>query len=644
MFKTTSEDYHELNAGVHRASPKNICAPALIWHFAFWSRPELAREYGDPSEVSKVRDSIDKLFVELCRALRGDCDFVEIFPTTANVHVLLFGSAVDHNTLEPIKDDALSAREKDIFASSRRNIGLQFKWQGLQIATRCEIHDEFVTFTCFAEFDEAARASADDQLNQNFRIAYEYFNKKDKSAFEVEAIRDFLFRQFWTLFSDYITKFEPVRKAIDSFGKTDVFADFRGLILSDSVIKFADDSSAFNTSKPPTWGYLARETLLPILKLPKGARLRNYECAMNYLLDGRAFYMSALAPQLPEVEINERIPLEYIVYAPQNLVDRNGYQIGVNKRQLGRVVNNLHVAGTARLAALKNVRELHWVSSGLARIDETLQKAKDQVAGFAPDVPSDEDYVQKAHTELNKITRTFLDTTKVGLLYRIERSRYYVNQFQNTAKHLRIKRLEGNQRYDEFVERRLGAEFDFIDRLGRRYERTTGSLAGVDQGYLLAQTKETQERVAKIAEYQSNVLKQTETTQDRVAKIQEWGEFALLAALIPYYLTHLLEPVIVETVRPTFVVVVWASFLAFAAYRKFRDDEGKPEWQPILLGAFVFIAFAVLAVASSWVALDCFHLLPKDAHQARLENGVCRLPPKPSPVQPGETDGGDGSP
>jgi hypothetical protein len=62
MF-TTATDYHELNAGVHRTRPKNISAPALAWHFAFWSRPNLAQEYGDPLEISKVRRSIDNLFV-----------------------------------------------------------------------------------------------------------------------------------------------------------------------------------------------------------------------------------------------------------------------------------------------------------------------------------------------------------------------------------------------------------------------------------------------------------------------------------------------------------------------------------------------------------------------------------------------------
>jgi hypothetical protein len=613
MF-ATSKDYHELNAGVHRVNPKNIRAPALVWHFAFWSRPKLAREYGDPVEISKVRNSIDKLFVELCRALRGDCEVVEIFPTVANVHVLLFGSAVDHDTLHPIKEDDLSTRERDIFASSRRNIGLQFKWQGLRIAIRCEIHDEFVTFTCFAEFDETLPISANDHLNKNFTIAHEYLNAKGKDAFEVGVIREFLFREFWTLFHDYIRKFEPVQEAIETFGESFVFADFRGLILSDTVIKFADDSSAFDPNRASTWGYKAKKTLLPILKIPKGDRLRNYECAMNYLLDGRAFYMSALAPQLAEANINERIPLEYIVYAPQNLVDPDGgHQIGVNKRQLGRVVNNLHVSGTARLAALKDVRELHEASGRLARMDEVLQNAREQIAGFAPEASSNTDYVEQAHRQLNDITRYFINNANVGLLYRIERSRYYVNQFQNTTKHLRIKRLEGNQRYDEFVERRLGAEFDFIDRLGRRYERTTKSLAAVDQGYVLAQTKRTQERVAKIAEYQSDVLEQTETTQERVAQIQEWGEFALLAALIPYYLTHLLEPVIDETVRPTFVVLVWAAFLAFAAYRKFRDKDGRVEWRPIVFSAFVLVVAALLAVLMRWTPIERFRLVPQES-------------------------------
>src|SRR5207237_9236604 len=90
--------------------------------------------------------------------------------------------------------------------------------------------------------------------------------------------------------------------------------------------------------------------------------------------------------------------------------------------------------------------------------------------------PSDEEVMRLigiAHEKLNQITRGFLDATGTGLSYRIERSRYYVTQFDNNVKLLRIKRLEGDQPYDQFIRRRLGSEFDLIDRLGSRYERAT---------------------------------------------------------------------------------------------------------------------------------------------------------------------------
>jgi hypothetical protein len=484
--------------------------------------------------------------------------------------------------LENLTESVLNPREADILQSSQRAVSLEFKWQDLRYTIRCEIRDEFVVFTCFAEFGKnitGPDSLADKDFNDNFKAAFAYLNAKEseRKQFDIGSIRNFLFREFWTSFDQFIRDDDRVKDAIAAFSDPIIFADFRGLIVGDGVIRFADYDSG--PTSILTWGSAAKEALLPILKIEETDG--KYECAMNYLLDGRAFYLSPLAPQRPGASVDERIPLEYIVYAPR----------AVNKWQLGRILNNLHIAGTSRLAALKNVGELHKVSRGLAQMDETLQKAKEQIADFIPNRPTDGNHVQQAHMQLNDITRHFIDETHVGLLYRIERSRFYVNQFQNTTKHLRIRRLEGDQRYDEFVERRLGAEFDFIDRLGRRYERAIASLTALDQGYVLAQT---------------------EKTQERVAQIQEWGEFALLGALIPYYLTHLLEPIIDETVRPTFVITVWAAFLAFAAYRKFRDEDDELVWPPILSLAFALLAITILAVAARWAPLDQFHFLPSE--------------------------------
>ena len=108
---------------------------------------------------------------------------------------------------------------------------------------------------------------------------------------------------------------------------------------------------------------------------------------------------------------------------------------------------------------------------------------------------------------MNDITRLFLDETKSGLAYRIERSRYYVSRFAKNVEFLRIRRLEGNQPYQQFVEKRLGAEFDFIHRLGLRFERTIQNMTALDQNYLAMSS-------AQIAE-------RTYATQGKIEKIAE---------------------------------------------------------------------------------------------------------------------------
>src|SRR5262249_334495 len=71
-----------------------------------------------------------------------------------------------------------------------------------------------------------------------------------------------------------------------------------------------------------------------------------------------------------------------------------------------------------------------------------------------------------------------------GLSYRIERSRYYVTQFRDGISGLRIRRIESFQPYDVFVERRLAATFDFIDRLGKRHERLENHISSLYQYFL----------------------------------------------------------------------------------------------------------------------------------------------------------------
>ena len=159
------------------------------------------------------------------------------------------------------------------------------------------------------------------------------------------------------------------------------------------------------------------------------------------------------------------------------------------------------------------------------------------------------DLIGVAHKRLNDIAGKFLEDTGSGLLYRIERSRYYVKQFYENVELLRIHRLEGDQPYHQFIKRRLGSEFDFIDRLGIRYERATRNMVTLDQNYLS--------------------MKANKIDED-IHKIQKWGEVVLLAVLVPYYITHLVVLIFGEEFAPVVAANIWMLFIAIAFANFFK--------------------------------------------------------------------------
>jgi hypothetical protein len=70
MFENSSANYHELNAGAHRNSPKNLYAPALTWHLAFWMNKEDRDPQQSPNEI--VRKKLDTFLLALCKELKDD--------------------------------------------------------------------------------------------------------------------------------------------------------------------------------------------------------------------------------------------------------------------------------------------------------------------------------------------------------------------------------------------------------------------------------------------------------------------------------------------------------------------------------------------------------------------------------------------
>lgn len=618
-------DYHELNAGAHRKAPKTLTAPALVWHLAFWTsfrddkgRNVLVKEDGSPGRSpDEIRNTVDRYIVALYHALLRNAEVdkkqpdakaagparelarVELTPNVSGRY-LLFRNAYDEQGFgpspQPVKLEQLNIRQRDIFLSTNRNVALEFAWKGLNVTISFEIRTEYFTISTFVEVNQARTKTevlhpGIDGLDGSIRKIRAYLQGSESAGVSPPdprpaEINSYFFHQFWEEYEKKILPGEEPAKIVEEAIFSQIFADFRGLVLADDTVAFPD-RNFFVRGRYPDWGRDAKNKLLPLIEhRNKKFRIR-YECAVNYMLDGRAFYMSTLGPQFPAPPAldageppagedsggsqfrDERTPVEFIVYAHQ----RYDNKTIVNKWQLGRLVNQVLLVDRLRLSALKDIKSLLEASQLLSQLDQSTQAARDAIAkteqskknpeADAQDdpstVPSDEEVMRligTAHEKLNKITRGFLDATGTGLSYRIERSRYYVTQFDENVKLLRIKRLEGDQPYDQFIRRRLGSEFDLIDRLGIRYERATSNVASLDQNFL--------------AITQNRLVKQANQIDEDIHTIQKYGELFLLGALVPYYVTHLLVLILGEESAPVIAGNVWAVFALFAIANFFK--------------------------------------------------------------------------
>lgn len=127
-----------------------------------------------------------------------------------------------------------------------------------------------------------------------------------------------------------------------------------------------------------------------------------------------------------------------------------------------------------------------------------------------------------------------------GLMYRIERSRYYVQEYKEQMRRLRVSRLEGFQPYTDFVRRRLFKTFDFIDRVGRRYTEVRTDIE------LL------------LDEQRSDLLAKRQSDTN---KLLESAEFIISVPLV-YYIGHILHDLSHELFSKD--TPRWISFLISA--------------------------------------------------------------------------------
>lgn len=559
----THDEYPRLLAGAHRRRVTPIGAPALTRHVAFWkpasanvqgptrdkshSAPtvsETSRIAADPPAISKRAIMADEAIAALYRRLlalsvrKRGTRLVRGLTTNSAVTVdgnpliVLFAKAMVPGTGVTV------ACPDSVRPDSYRALKIAFQWRGLHATLSFELHTEFFVLTSI--LDASVKATSR-QVKLRQRMYGQTFSKlyEDLTALNdagnlppdrYKRIYNVLYGMIWEKFS---------KEILDSLGKygNDIgkkFVDFRGVVVGvedraeGPVVKmpFSSDGPNEGTGCERKASFKIKDFDKQIWKFFTLSQDKDTEFTLSRFLGSRALYATALGNQAKAMLEAVGRPLCYLVYEDT-----------LNNWQLGRLIYRIHRAGTARIAAIINFEELRKANQYLSEIELDLENAN----ALLIDSHSEDDseatgvfrtslrhYYREVEQKLGLVAALHLGGTLEG---RIERSRYYVRQFYSVTKALRIRRVSGYQRYDEFVTQRLGPVFEYIDALGKRYSRVQ-----TDRSILLG----------RIQNYD------LQYTNELIVHAQNIADLALSCVILPYYagyvISHAFSKIVSEDV------------------------------------------------------------------------------------------------
>lgn len=200
----------------------------------------------------------------------------------------------------------------------------------------------------------------------------------------------------------------------------------------------------------------------PAAGVPAVVESESVACTFS---DGRALYMAPLVAWG-----NEPRPVKYVLVADG----------GMSANSLGRLLRRMNVLFELRHAALMDY-DLGEAGNDLKAASRELRMigaALDEEIGRDGDNPAPRHSEAEARNLNTKVAR-LLDINKRltalnthadgGLVFRIEQSRLYADEFVSRLQDLRVDRIEGYPPYDAFARRRVIHLFARIQQIGRRY-------------------------------------------------------------------------------------------------------------------------------------------------------------------------------
>jgi len=191
-------------------------------------------------------------------------------------------------------------------------------------------------------------------------------------------------------------------------------------------------------------------------------------CVLCTVLQGRGIYASSLGQVESVRRLGQSGPA-----AP--LDDGTGshepdrYLIlhdGIPRFQLGRLLRRLHALDELRCAAVFDFRALISASERIRTLGNEIDRQLHTDEKHRDKPALTREALADVQGRLNELTAIAVDG---GLLYRINRSRYYAQDFKLRMGDMFIEQIDGWEPYDIFMHRNLFPILDHIDSIGNRF-------------------------------------------------------------------------------------------------------------------------------------------------------------------------------
>lgn len=333
------------------------------------------------------------------------------------------------------------------------------EWAGWRARMRVDLHPEYYSVTFILD-----RSKLTTELKRS---------PDDLPARTKDAAGDFVYEWYTTRWKHFFDLLKAKGAGRD-FPQDRQFYECRGLVLDTAPPQPARpktpiiDRRAFEQERQDakeqieTWVDANHDLMAEVLRLDRSQPWdQDANCILCSVMSGRGVYASSMGRTEAELrDIKERdIKEEEGLAGPERYLLLHH---GLPRFMVGRVLRQFHVLDELRSASIFDLTELLAAGNGVRKVGAKIDtQSRSGARELTPQ------QLREIQRELNQLAAN----EKVGgLLYRINRSRYYARLFRQSLQDLRLVRVQGWESYDTFMHRNLFPLIDRIDSIGVRFE------------------------------------------------------------------------------------------------------------------------------------------------------------------------------